>query len=186
MKIEIIKSKRKSVSIEVKPDLSVIVRAPLGMSNKAIEGFIVEKQNWINKSIDKMKARTTAEATEPKFTESEISQLKKDAKLIIPSRVEYFAKIIGVSYDKIFIRHQVTRWGSCSSLKNLNFNCLLSLCPDEVINYVIIHELCHLIEPNHSKRFWTQVEKYCPDYKIYKKWLNTEGIKLIKKIKKTV
>ncbi len=183
MDIEIIKSKRKSISIEIKADLRIIVRAPKSMSRKAIEKFIAEKQDWINKGLEKMKARAEAETTEPKFTDLEIKTMKKDAKLIIPSRVEYFAKIMGITYNRIAIKSTVTRWGSCSSLKNLNFNCLLVLCPDEIINYVIIHELCHLIEPNHSNRFWAQVEKYCPDYKTYKKWLNTEGVKLINRIK---
>ena len=87
----------------------------------------------------------------------------------------YFAKQIGATYGRITIRNQKTRWGSCSSKGNLNFNCLLMLAPSEVIDYVVVHELCHRKEMNHSKAFWSEVEKVLPDYKAHVKWLKDEG-----------
>ena len=93
-------------------------------------------------------------------------------------RVSYFARLMGVSYRNITIREQKTRWGSCSSEKNLNFNWKLILAPPEVLDYVVIHELCHLKEMNHSKAFWDEVEKVMPEYETYKLWLKENGWRL--------
>ena len=94
---------------------------------------------------------------------------------MIPPKVEHFAKIIGVDYGTITIRMQKSRWGSCSAKGNLNFNCLLMKTPDEVIDYVVVHELCHRKEMNHSPRFWAEVEKIIPDYKKRRSWLKTNS-----------
>ena len=91
----------------------------------------------------------------------------------------YWAEKIGVSYGRISIRGQKTRWGSCSSKGNLNYNYLLILCPDDVIEYVVIHELCHRIYMNHSKRFWEKIEEFCPNYRQARKWLKQNGNSLI-------
>lgn len=106
-----------------------------------------------------------------KFTETEIAELKKLAKKYIPDRVAYYAALIPVSYGRIAIRCQKTRWGSCSQKGNLNFNCLLMKLPPEIIDYVVVHELCHRLQMNHSRLFWTEVEKVLPDYKKRRKWL---------------
>lgn len=182
MNIEIIKSNRKSVAIEIKPDLRVVVRAPMRMSNVEIQNIIEQKSDWINKNISLVKSRVGAESSKErktKFSPSEIDCMIAEARKIIPSRAEYFAKMIGVSYNRVSVKSQISRWGSCSALKNLNFNCLLVLCPPEVRDYVIIHELCHLKELNHSNKFWAEVKKYCPDYKKYQNWLKTYGNQLI-------
>ena len=92
-----------------------------------------------------------------------------------PPRVRIFADQIGVRVGRTTIRNQKTRWGSCSAQGNLNFNCLLMLCPPEIRDYVIVHELCHRLEMNHSPRFWAAVEKVLPDYRQRRKWLKTEG-----------
>ncbi|MDY5956330.1 MAG: M48 family metallopeptidase, partial [Frisingicoccus sp.] len=105
------------------------------------------------------------------LTRDELQKLADEAVEYIPKRVEHFAKIIGVDYGRITIRNQKTRWGSCSSKGNLNFNCLLMLTPPEVIDYVVVHELCHRKEMNHSKAFWSEVEKVIPNYKEYVEWL---------------
>ncbi len=101
------------------------------------------------------------------------------AKREIPGIVERYAKIMGVDYGRITIRHQKTRWGSCSSKGNLNFNCYLMLAPQEVLEYVVVHELAHRREMNHSKAFWKIVEQYKPNYKWSKRWLKEEGVKLL-------
>ena len=93
-------------------------------------------------------------------------------------RVAYYAEKLGVSYGKITLRQQKTRWGSCSSEKNLNFNWKLILAPPEVLDYVVVHELCHLKEMNHSKAFWDEVGKVMPEYETYKLWLKENGWKL--------
>ena len=89
---------------------------------------------------------------------------------------------MGVRYGRITIRNQHTRWGSCSAQGNLNFNCLLMLCPEAVRDYVVIHELCHRLELNHSEKFWTEVERVMPDYKIHRKWLKDNGTSLIARL----
>ena len=128
--------------------------------------------------IKKTKERLEAESTE-KLTREKVIALAEEALKIIPARVEYFAKVIGVTYGKITIRNQKTRWGSCSSKGNLNFNCLLMLAPPEVLDYVVVHELCHRKQMNHSKAFWLEVEKVLPDYKEARKWLKEEGSQMI-------
>ena len=181
MKVTIIRSNRKTVAIQVNSDLSVTVRAPRSASEKDIEEILKKKEAWISKHIEKIKKtkeRLEAEPTE-KLTREKVIALAEEALKVIPARVEYFARVIGVTYGKITIRNQKTRWGSCSSKGNLNFNCLLMLAPPEVLDYVVVHELCHRKQMNHSKAFWSEVEKVLPDYKEARKWLKEEGSQMI-------
>ena len=181
MKVTVIRSNRKTVAIQVNSDLSVTVRAPRSVSEKDIEEILKKKEVWISKHIEKMKKtkeRFEAEPTE-KLTREKVIALAEEALKVIPAKVEYFAKVIGVTYGKITIRNQKTRWGSCSSKGNLNFNCLLMLAPPEVLDYVVVHELCHRKQMNHSKAFWSEVEKVLPDYKEARKWLKEEGSQMI-------
>jgi hypothetical protein len=113
----------------------------------------------------------------------EINQLADKALKVIPERVAYYAPIVGVNVGKITIRNQVSRWGSCSSKGNLNYNCLLMLTPPEVIDYVVVHELCHRRELNHSARFWDEVERVLPDYREAKEWLKNNGGALIQRMR---
>ena len=143
MEVTVIRSNRKTVAIQVNSDLSVTVRAPRLASKKDIDRIIEEKETWICKHIEeikKKKERYEAEKSE-KLTHEELTALADKALDIIPRRVEYFAKRIGVTYGRITIRNQKTRWGSCSSKGNLNFNCLLMLAPSEVLDYVVVYEL---------------------------------------------
>ena len=110
---------------------------------------------------------------------------KRRAAKVIPGRVQYFAPLVGVDYGRISIRSQKTRWGSCSTAGNLNFNCLLLLAPPEVLDYVVVHELCHRKEMNHSPRFWAEVGRVLPDYKASKKWLRENGNRLMLLIRST-
>ncbi len=106
-----------------------------------------------------------------KITEKEITELKKQAKKYIPGRVAHYAEQMQVDYGRIAIRCQKTRWGSCSQKGNLNFNCLLMELPPEIIDYVVVHELCHRLQMNHSGKFWAEVEKVLPDYRERRRWL---------------
>ncbi len=97
----------------------------------------------------------------------------------IPDRVRHFAPIVGVTYGRVTIRSQRSRWGSCSGKGILNFNCLLMLTPSHVIDYVVVHELCHRLEMNHSPAFWAQVERVLPDYRKSREWLKEHEKELI-------
>ena len=182
--IKIVKSNRKTFSLEVKRDGSVVLRAPIFASNRQIEEFYNKNKAWLEKHIIENEKRTEKSRFYPAFTEDEIKALKARAKQYIPQRVEYWAEIIGVKYNSVSIRAQKTRWGSCSSKGNLNFNCLLMLTDTEAIDYVVIHELCHIKELNHSKRFWSLVEAYMPNYKEVQKHIKSMELQIFSRLKK--
>ena len=182
--IKIVKSNRKTFSLEVKRDGSVILRAPIFASNRQIEEFYNKNKAWLEKHIIENKKRTEKSRFYPAFTEDEIKALKVRAKQYIPKRVEYWAEIIGVKYNSVSIRAQKTRWGSCSSKGNLNFNCLLMLTDTEAIDYVVIHALCHIKELNHSKRFWSLVETYMPNYKEVQKRIKSMELQIFSRLEK--
>lgn len=183
--IEVIRSKRKTLAIEIRPDMRVVVRAPEKIPQNEIMKFVEEKQNWIKKHLVQMYFKAEEikkQKKEPALTNADIEKLCQKALSVIPDKVKYYAEIMGVTYGRITIRNQKTRWGSCSNKGNLNFNCLLMLMPDKVLDYVVVHELCHLKQMNHSKKFWMEVERYMPDYQNYKKWLNENGGALIERM----
>ena len=177
--VQLIRCRRKSVGIRVTDDGEIVVRSPLRMPQSEIARILEEKKDWIAKTLEKVRSRETA----PKLSEAELKELAKQAKKAIPPKVAEWAPKVGVTYGQIAIRKQKTRWGSCSSKGNLNFNCLLMLCPEEAVDYVVVHELCHRKELNHSKRFWAEVERVLPDYKTGLKWLKNEGQALIARLR---
>lgn len=182
IKIEIIRSKRKTLSIEIRPNETVLVRAPYSIKDREIYKFLDEKEHWITEHLRKAKERQKESEKIPKLTMDEVKQLAERATKVIPEKVRHFAESMGVEYGRITIRNQKTRWGSCSGKGNLNFNCLLMLVPEDVMDYVVVHELCHLIEMNHSKAFWQQVEQVMPDYKEHRKWLKEHGSEIISRM----
>ena len=185
MDIELIRSDRRSLCIEITSDCKVLVRAPRRMPERDINRFIGEKADWIDIHLRKMQKRREEQNKAPEtgraLSEQDIRLLTTRAKRVIPSKVRKYAEIIGVDYGRITIRMQKSRWGSCSGQGNLNFNCLLMNAPEEIIDYVVVHELCHRKEMNHSPRFWAEVEKILPDYKNRRKWLKDHGNELMKK-----
>ena len=174
---QIVRSDRKTIGIQIMPDGSVIVRCPKRMRLEDIRRFVESKADWIEKHL------AGRDATIPeKLTDQELKLLREKTRQLVTESVKQYAPLIGVTYHQIAIRAQRTRWGSCSSKGNLNFNCLLGLVPPEVLDYVVVHELCHLIEMNHSRQFWDAVEKIMPDYKLHRKWLKDNGNQLMAKI----
>ena len=170
-----IRTNRKTLAIQIKEN-EVIVRAPYGVSDAKIQELVLQKEDWINKHLN---AKPQEEVE--KLTAKEIEILAKKAIDVIPKRVAYYASKMGVSYQKITIRMQKTRWGSCSSKGNLNFNCLLMLMPQEVIDSVVVHELCHRKEMNHSKKFYEEVLKVYPEYPKWNQWLKENGKQILKR-----
>lgn len=175
----IIRSSRRTMSLEIKPDGRIIVRAPLRLSETRIRKFVEEKQEWILKNMEKIQKRDEQREHVPRLSALERQHLQNKACVVIPRRVAYFAEKIGVTYGKITLRQQKTRWGSCAVNGNLNFNWLLILAPSEVLDYVVVHELCHRREMNHSQAFWKEVETILPDYRERQKWLKDNGWRLM-------
>lgn len=185
IKIEIIRSSRKTLAIEIHPDMRVIVRAPYQTSGSYIEQFVASRADWIANHLIKMEEKNRQKNSTPPvkpLSNTEIKELADRAVSYIPDRVAHFAPLVGVTYGRITIRNQRTRWGSCSSKGNLNFNCLLMLTPPEVIDYVVVHELCHHRQMNHSQRFWNEVARVLPDYIEREKWLKTHGNEIMKRM----
>lgn len=179
LEVRIIRCDRKTIAMKVDGPSTLIARVPRAMPNPDIDAFIKEHWDWITHHLQLAEAREAQIAAVGKLTEQEINDLADQALKIIPERVAYFAHQIGIQYCAITIRNQKTRWGSCSNKRNLNFNCLLMLVPPEVCDYVIVHELCHLKEMNHSSRFWAEVGKVIPDYRKHRKWLRENQAALI-------
>ena len=177
---EIIRSKRKSYGISVAPGGKVTVRMPLRGSERFAVSMVEEKRDWIVKNYLKMQALSPKPSQKEKtpYERRLEAPYRQAAKEYIPKRVAYYAQLLDVTYATISIRDQKTRWGSCSSKGNLSFSWRLILAPPKVLDYVVVHELCHRKEMNHSPRFWALVESLVPDYKTHRKWLKENGEKL--------
>ncbi len=172
----VVRSHRRTVAIQITKDGQVLVRCPKAMGRAQIEDFVQSKESWIRKHLQ-------APRQLPELFDLEtLEKLTRQARAKIPERVAYFASRMHVTYGRITIRRQRTRWGSCSTKGNLNFNCLLMLAPPEVLDYVVVHELCHRRQMNHSPRFWEEVGRICPDYKSCRKWLKETGAGLIARL----
>lgn len=171
----VVRSSRRTMSLEITPAGEVLVRAPNRMPEREIQRFVSEKADWIEKHLQKIQENRSEAQSQPPLTMDEVRKLADAALQVIPQRVAYFAPKVGVTVGRITIRNQKTKWGSCSSKGNLNFNCLLMLAPPEVLDYVVVHELCHRREMNHSPRFWAEVERVLPDYAVRKQWLKDHG-----------
>lgn len=178
----IIRSRRKTISIQIKETGDVEVRAPHYATDKQIARFVESKEDWI---IEKRQQILEYIESQPKLSEADEARIayfekkfRQAAKDYIPYRVEYFHKQTGGRYTSITIRDQKSRWGSCSGRGTLSFNYRLMMAPPKVLDYVVVHELCHLTHMNHSKDFWNMVESILPDYKESKKWLKEHGKEL--------
>lgn len=187
-------SRRRSISIQIGAGGKMTVRTPYFLSKEMIERFLWEKQDWIYKHYIEA-VRKAAESGGYGFGSGVdgsgdgdlrapiranedpalVNKHKKYARKIFEARVAYFQQFTGGEYTSITIRDQKTRWGSCSGRGTLSFNWRLILAPPEILDYVVVHELCHLTHMNHSKEFWGLVSKVLPDYKVRRKWLKENG-----------
>ena len=173
--MKIIRSNRKTFALQIKPREGLIVCVPLRATQEQVEKFINDNKDWIEKHLKAMEERQKELSSVDKITIDEIRALADEALKVIPERVKHYAPLLGVRYGRITIRNQRSRWGSCSGRKNLNFNCLLMLTPPEVIDSVVVHELAHLKEMNHSERFYAEVLRVFPDYWKWQDWLKENG-----------
>lgn len=161
MDYTLIYSDRRTVSISVKGGV-LTVRAPRKMPRDIIEKFLSKHLDWIKKHLNE--AQLHAEKFD-NLTDEEILRLKKEARVYLRAKTEYYSEIMGLKCGRITITSAKTRFGSCSSQGNISYSYKLMLCPEEAREYVVVHELAHLVEMNHSKRFYAIIEKVLPDYK---------------------
>ncbi len=182
--VRLIRSGRKTMSLEISRDGEIIVRAPWLMPEQDVRRFLQEKEDWIGSKLLAQKQRReereqARQDGQDRLSREEIQDLARQALEVLPARTAYFARLLGVSYGRITIRNQKSRWGSCSAKGNLNYNCLLMLTPPEIQDYVVVHELCHRLEMNHSPRFWDHVASVLPDYRQRRDWLKKNGAEII-------
>jgi len=143
-------------------DGSVVLTAPIGLETSVIEDFVSSKKQWLYKKISFYKS--VKSQTIRVFSKEDYFKHRNEARVLAEERVGYFNTIYGFDFNGINIKNQKTRWGSCSRKKNLNFNYKIFLLPEVQRDYVIVHELCHLKEFNHSLKFWSLVRSALPNY----------------------
>lgn len=177
----VIKSRRKTMAISIDRDGEIFFRVPLRTSEREIMRMAEEKSHWIItnylKIRDKKNSRPVSDLSAVQRSALE-KRYKDAARAYIPQRVAYYHAMTGGVYERITIRDQKTRWGSCSSKGTLSFNWRLMLAPPAVLDYVVVHELCHLTHMDHSPAFWQAVEAICPDYRQLRLWLKEHGDEL--------
>lgn len=150
-------------------DSRLVVSAPRWLSETSIEKFLLQKAEWILHKLDLFKNRQPR--TVIKNSRHDYLKYKEPARQLILERINYFNQFYNFSVNRVAVRKQRTRWGSCSIKGNLNFNYRLIFLPSALADYIIVHELCHLEEFNHSKKFWDLVSRTIPEYKSLRKEL---------------
>lgn len=170
---QVVRSDRRTTAIQILPEGKVLVRCPRFLSQSSVEQLLKSKESWIRKKLQQLPRQI------PRLSQSQLRDLAKQASEVISHRVADYAVRMGVTYGRIAIRRQKTRWGSCSTKGNLNFNCLLVLAPAEVMDYVVVHELSHRLHMDHSPAFWDTVQRYMPDYVRWRQWLKEHGTELL-------
>lgn len=166
--IKIVRSNRRTMSLEVTRDGEVLVRAPKTMAQSVIDRFVTSHAEWINRNVKKQLER---KAAKPDLSEQDIAALKQKAKEILPKKVDAFSRLTGLCCTGVKITSAKTRFGSCSGKNSICFSYHLMRYPEEAVDYVVLHELAHTRHHNHSKQFWALVEKFMPDYKQRQKLL---------------
>jgi predicted metal-dependent hydrolase len=163
----------KHLRITIKHDGAVVVTVPRRVSAESVEKFFHEKIKWVEKKIEEMKARDAKRPVQtiPKGSKKDLEENKNRALALVHARLEHFNTLYGLVWKNVSVKNLTTRWGSCSKVGNLNFSYKIVYLPKELADYLIVHELCHLGEFNHSKKFWLLVSKAIPDYAILRKQL---------------
>lgn len=184
----LIRSARRSFAVSVESSGEVLLRVPLAASERAVGMLLEDKKDWILRHYkERLEASGRIRELRNRLPldedaggwEAFVSKSREAAKRRFAERAAYFVQLTGVSYERITVRDQKTRWGSCSSKGTLSFNWRLLLAPPEVLDYVVVHELCHLTCMNHGREFWRAVEAALPDYKERRNWLREHGAELM-------
>lgn len=178
---EVVYSRRKTCAVSISAEGEITLRLPLGTSQAQIDRLLLDKQHWIIthylEAVKRQENRPVSDLTNTQRAALEKRYITA-AKEYFPKRAAHFLPLTGGSFSRITIRDQKTRWGSCSSTGTLSFNYRLMFAPPRVLDYVVVHELCHLTQMNHSRAFWDLVASVLPDYRIYRSWLKEHGQEL--------
>ena len=180
--VQLIRSGRKTIGVKVDQKGVATAQAPYLAKEADILAFLSQHADRIEQYVQR--SRIAAEQAEDagRFSAAELEHMAQQAVQVIPQRVAYYARLLGVTYGRITIRNQKSRWGSCSSKGNLNFNCLLMAAPAEVLDSVVAHELCHRKHMDHSKAFYAELYKLFPDYDRCSRWLKEQGVVLMRRM----
>lgn len=180
--VQLIRSGRKTIGVKVDQKGVVTAQAPYLAKEADILAFLSQHAARIEQYVQR--SRIAAEQAEDagRFSAAELEHMAQQAVQVIPQRVAYYARLLGVTYGRITVRNQKSRWGSCSSKGNLNFNCLLMAAPAEVLDSVVAHELCHRKHMDHSKAFYAELYKLFPDYDRCSRWLKEQGVLLMRRM----
>ena len=171
---KIIRSRRRTIALVIDREANLIVRAPHSAPEAIIRKFILQKMAWIKAKQEFFRKRASS-VTQIKIDPQLIPEYKRKARGLIFDRVNYWSGITGWQPKKVRLSNARSRWGSCTVKGTIAINWRLVLAPIEIIDYIVVHELAHLVERNHSKRFWEKVRLHIPDYKGRKKWLKENG-----------
>lgn len=165
IRISVIRSARKSLGLEVRDANTVLARISTRVSDRELKAFVENHRSWILEKTEVMAEREEKRKSTPAPPPELLSKTDRmKIQLKIGKRVRHYCEAMGVTVGYVTVKNQKTRWGSCSAKGNVNFNYQLAFLPDELLDYVVIHELAHRRHMNHSRAFWAEVEKYCPDY----------------------
>ena len=169
-----VRSRRRTLTLLITEEGHLVVRAPLKMSESYILRFVKTKASWIEKHVRQAAQQSLTQP--PPLAPEEEARLKALARDAFIERACRYARPMGVTFTRIRLSSAKTRWGSCSPRGNLSFNWRLIRAPVQILDYVVVHELAHLTEANHSPRFWKKVEEFCPNYKTARAWLRTNRL----------
>ena len=166
---ELIRSRRKTLALEITRDCRVVVRAPLRLSQAHIDAFVESHADWIARHLERQRLR--AASAPPAPTPAEIEALKARARAVLPPKIAYWSEKMGVTPTGFRVTTAKTRYGSCSAKNSLCFSCFLMNSPEDAIELVVVHELCHIRVKNHGPAFYSLLEHYLPDYRERKQHL---------------
>lgn len=161
MKIQVIRSNRKTMSLSVDNELNAVVRAPFFVTDKAVEDFVNVNKDWLERAVQSKEQQLKRYD----LSQEEINRLVNLANEVIPDKVEFYSSMMNLKPTGVKITKAKTRFGSCSPKNSLCFSCFLMTYPHEAVDYVVVHELAHIKHRNHSKEFYQLIEQYLPDYK---------------------
>ena len=165
------RSSRKTIALQIKADGKIFVRAPWRVPERELQSFLESRTGWLEEHLLKTAERLAEKKAAPPEDAAGLREKRREFAPLLEQKVAYYAARMGVTYGRITIRSQKTRWGSCSSAGNLNFNIHLADMPEELLDYVVVHELAHRREMNHSQAFWRIVEAQLPDWRERRKRL---------------